>query len=114
MAQWAKSLCKHADLCLDLQGPCMGVVAVCIYNPSWGGTEICVSWGTQWSASLAGMASPRTIERLCLKKCEGLEGWLSGYKPWLLIQRTWIRFLKPTQQLTTVCDSSPRGPGALF
>lgn len=43
-------------------------------------------------------------------------GWRDGSaveSTWMLFQRTWVQFLAPTWQLTTVCNSSLRGSGTL-
>lgn len=44
-------------------------------------------------------------------KVWGLEIQLSSQEPWLLFQKTWTRFLAPSWQLTTFCNSSSRRPG---
>lgn len=38
----------------------------------------------------------------------------SSQELWLFLQRTWIQFLAPTQQLTTVCNSRSRVPDVFF
>ena len=40
----------------------------------------------------------------------GLDHWVSGEEPWLLLQRTWVRFPALTWQLTTVRWLVPRDP----
>ena len=44
----------------------------------------------------------------------GLEGWRNGSEHLWLLQRTWVWFVVPTRQLTTVCNSSFRQPHSLF
>ena len=58
------------------------------------------------------LASPSPT-LLLFKVKWGLERWLSGSELQLLFQRTEVQFPAPTRHLTTVCDSSARGPGIL-
>jgi hypothetical protein len=44
---------------------------------------------------------------------QGRAGEMAQWLRWLLFQRTWVQVPAPTWQLTTVCNSSPKGFGTL-
>ena len=74
----------------------------CLLGPKQHGKEITGRWVMCFMVVIPALRST------------GLERWLSSSEHWLLFPKCQVQFATSTWQLTTVCNSSPRGSDILF
>lgn len=126
MRSWSQPGIHSEDLCPKNQKHSRGWkmiqqlrvrTVISSQHPWSGGSQLSVTTAPRKLPGLLGhwtnMCPPPSKENPCTKlnikkKGGGLENWFSSFECWLLFQRTWVCTSMATQQLTTVCGSSPR------